>query len=171
MKSALLFCIIAIGALLSGCVSERDRLVLDPVGPHAPQTSSVSSPNGTLVVYSAYDVGANVNARDPYRPVHSDYKIFSLDGNLLRAVQNDSGTILQEPVPVELLAGKYRVVANANGYGQVTIPVFIKAQQTTVLHLEGGDSWSNQAKFNQTDGVRLPDGQVVGWRIAAEHQF
>ena len=78
-------------------------------------------------------------------------------------------TILQDPAPVELPAGKYRVVANANGYGQVTIPVIIEAQQTTVLHLEGGGSWLNEAEFNQTNAVRLPDGQIVGWRTAAEH--
>ena len=121
------------------------------------------------MVYSAYDVDANWNARDPRRPVYSDYKIFSEDGMLLRSVHNDSGTILQNPALAALSAGKYRVVANANGYGHVTIPVFIKAGQTTVLHLEGGDSWPNQAEFNQTNAVRLPDGQIVGWRTDAKH--
>ena len=169
MKSVSIFCVLAIGALLSGCASDRNRLVLDPVGPRSLQTPAVNSKNGTLVVYSAYDAGANFNARDPYRPIHSDYKIFSLDGSLLRAVHNDSGTILQDPAPVELPAGKYRVVANANGYGRVTIPVVIEAHQTTVLHLEGGGSWPNEAEFNQTNAVRLPDGQIVGWRTAIEH--
>jgi hypothetical protein len=169
MKSVSLFCVLAIGTLLSGCASERNRLVLDPVGPGSPQPSSVNSLNGTLVVYSAYDVGANWNARDPRRPVYSDYKIFSWDGNLLRAVHNDSGTMLQDAMPVELPRGKYRVVASANGYGRVTIPVVIEASQTTVLHLEGGGSWSNEAAFNQANAVRLPDGQVVGWRAPEEY--
>lgn len=126
-----------------------------------------SSANGTLVVYSAYDVGANWNARDPRRPVYSDYKIFSRDGNLLRAVHNDSGTMLQNAVPVELPAGKYRVVASANGYGRVTIPVVIEVNQTTILHLEGGGSWPNEAEFNQTNAVCLPDGQIIGWKSAS----
>ena len=169
MKSALLFCILASGALLSGCASDRNGLVLGPVGPPPGQSSTTSgSTNGTLVVYSAYDVSANWNARDPRRPVYSDYKIFSWDGNLLRTVHNDSGTMLQDAVPVELPRGKYRVVAQANGYGRVTIPVVIEACQTTVLHLEGGRPWPNEAEFNQTNAVRLPDGQIVGWRTA-EH--
>jgi hypothetical protein len=166
VKSVSIFYILATGALLSGCSSDRNRLVLDPVGPGPPQTSSVNSKHGTLVVYSAYEVGANFNGRDPDRPVHSDYKIFSLDGSLLRAVHNDSDTILQDPVPVELPAGKYRVVANANGYGRATIPVVIAAHQTTVLHLEGVGSWSQEAEFNPTNAVRLPDGQIVGWRAS-----
>ena len=169
MKTVSILYIAVIGGLLSGCTSDRSRLVLDRVGPRSLQTPAINSQNGTLVVYSAYDAGANFNARDPYRPIHSDYKIFSLDGSLLRAVHNDSGTILQDAVPVELPTGKYRVVANANGYGRVTIPVVIEACQTTVLHLEGGGSWPNEAEFNQTNTVRLPDGQIVGWRIAAEH--
>jgi len=167
MKSALLFNILAIGTLLSGCAGEKDRLVLDPVGPRFPRISAGNLQNGTLVVYSAYDVGASWTARDPRRPVFSDYKIFAPDGNLLRAVHNNSGTILQDAVPVELPAGKYRVVANANGYGRVTIPVVIESRQTTVLHLEGGGSWSNEAQFNQTNAVRLPDGLIVGWRATS----
>jgi hypothetical protein len=167
MKSVPTFCALAISALLSGCASDRNALVLAPVGPRPGQSfTASSSTNGTLVVYSAYDVGANWNARDPRRPVYSDYKIFSRDGNLLRAVHNDSGTILQYPASVELPVGKYRIAANANGYGRITIPVVIKACQTTVLHLEGGGSWPNKAEFNQTNAVRLPDGQIIGGRAA-----
>ena len=168
MKSVLIFCALAIGALLPGCSSDRNALVLAPVGPAPGQPSTTfSSTNGTLVVYSACDVSANWNARDPRRPVYSDYKIFSGDGNLLRAVHNDSGTMLQDAVPVELPPGKYRVVASANGYGRVTIPVVIVACQTTVLHLEGGGAWPDESAFNPTNAVRLPDGQIIGWRTAA----
>jgi hypothetical protein len=168
MKSVSIFCVLTIGTLLSGCASDRSGLVLDPVGPPPGQSSTTSSStNGTLVVYSAYDVDANWNARDPRRPVYSDYKIFSPDGNLLRAVHNNSGTILQDPVPVELPVGKYRVMANANGYGRITIPVVIEAHQTTVLHLEGGGSWPDESVFNQTNAVRLPDGQIIGWKSAS----
>jgi hypothetical protein len=167
MKSVSVFCALAISALLSGCASDRNGLVLDPVGPPPGQSSTMcNSTNGTLVVYSAYDVGANWSARDPRRPVYSDYKIFSVDGNLLQTVHNDSGTMLQDAVPVELLRGKYRIVASANGYGRVTIPVVIEGCQTTVLHLEGGGAWPDELAFNQTNAVRLPDGQIIGWRAA-----
>ena len=53
--------------------------------------------------------------------------------------------------------------------GYVTIPVIIAARENTLLHLEGGGSWPDESAFNQTNAVRLPDGQVVGWRTAAEH--
>ena len=167
MKSASLFFVLAAGALSSGCASDRAGLVLDPVGPGPLQSSLVNSSNGALLVYSAYDVGANWNVRDPRRPVYSDYKIFSPDGTWLRTVHNDSETLLQDPVPVDLPAGRYRVVASVNGYGPVTVPMIIEAQQTTVLHLEGGGSWPNEAGINQTNAVRLPDGLMVGWRAAS----
>ncbi len=165
MKSVSIF--FAIGGLLSGCVGDRSGLVIDPVGPRFPQSSAVNSRTGARVVYYASEGGANWNARDPRRPVYSDYKIFSVEGNFLQAVHNDSGTMLQEAVPVELPPGKYRVVASANGYGHLTIPVVIKAGQTTMLHLEGGGSWPDESAFNQTNAVRLPDGQIIGWRAGA----
>jgi hypothetical protein len=170
MKPVSIFCLLASGAFLSGCASERNGLVLDPVGPPPGQTfTTSSSTDGTLVVYSAYDPVANWTARNPRRPVYSNYKIFFPDGTLLRTVHNDSGTMLQDAVPVELPTGGYRVVASANGYGRVTLPVVIAANQTTVLHLEGGNSWPNEAEFNQTNAVRLPDGEVIGWRAVSAY--
>ncbi len=125
------------------------------------------STNGTLVVYSAYEVNADFNARDPYRPEYSDYNIFSSDGGVIRRVHNNSGTNLQNPLPVSLPKGEYRVVALANGYGLVTVPVIIEPNQNTVIHLEGGDHWPNESAFNQTNAVRLPDGQIVGWKATS----
>jgi hypothetical protein len=137
------------------------------VGPVPAQTAAVNPHDGTLMVYSAYDVNADFNSRDPYRPEYSDYKIYTANGNLLQRVHNDSGTILQDPASVRLPAGKYRVVARANGYGYVTVPVLIEAQQTTLLHLEGDSAWPDKSEFNQTNAVRLPDGRIVGWRAAS----
>lgn len=152
----------AIGVLLTGCAASN-RLVLDPVGPPPSQPAAVGLNLGKLVVYSAYEVNADFNARDPYRPEYSDYKIFYPEGELLQKVHNNSGTILQEPATMELPAESYQVMARANGYGIVTVPVLIEARKITVLHLEGG-FWSNASGFNQTNAVRLPDGQVVGWK-------
>jgi hypothetical protein len=155
-------------ALLSGCATGKNGLVLDTVGPpFQPAASNSTLTNGTLVVYSAFRRNADFNALDPNRPEYSDYKIFDTDGKLLQRVHNNSGTILQDAVPVELSPGKYNVVARANGYGYVTIPVMIVAQQDTILHLEGGGFWPNESAFNQTNAVRLPDGQIVGWKAAA----
>jgi hypothetical protein len=158
------------GVFLSGCATGKNGLALDTVGPSPFQltgdTTSSTLTNGTLVVYSAFRRNADFNALDPYRPEYSDYKILTTDGKLLQKVHNNSGTILQDPVSVELSPGKYDVIARANGYGFVTVPVMIAAQQNTVLHLEGDGFWPNVSVFNQTNAVRLPDGQIIGWRVA-----
>jgi hypothetical protein len=167
MKTFFTLIAIAAGALLSGCATGKNGLALDTVGPPLPQPTATISNNGTLVVYSAYEVNADFNARDPNRPEYSDYKILTTDGKLLQRVHNNSGTILQDAVPVALPPGKYNVVARANGYGYVTVPVMIVAQQNTILHLEGGGSWPDESAFNQTNAVRLPDGLIVGWKAAS----
>jgi len=169
VKFLLTFTIIAAGILLSGCATGQGGMTAGAVGPAPTGRAAANSTNGTLVVYSAFEVNADFNARDPYRPEYSDYKICSADGKFLRRIHNDSGTILQDPASVKLPVGQYCVVARANGYGDVTIPVVIGAGRNTVLHLAGGGSWPGPAAFNQTNAVRLPDGQFIGWRAAGEH--
>jgi len=166
MKTFLILTLITANAVLSGCATDPKGPVLDTVGPPMSQSLPASSTNGTLLVYSAYEVNADFNARDPNRPEYSDYKIFTHDGKLLQKVHNNSGTILQQAVPVELPPGNYNVHAIANGYGFVTIPVIVESRQNTTLHLEGGCFWPNESVFNQTNAVRLPNGQVVGWKAA-----
>jgi hypothetical protein len=159
--------VITAGILLSGCATGKNGTVLDTVGPPLSQPAAANSTNGTLVVYSAYEVNADFNSRDPNRPEYSDYRILTNDGKLLQRVHKDSGTALQDPVAVGLPPGKYRVSARANGYGYVTVPVIIETQPSTILHLEGGGSWPNESAFNQTNAVRLPDGQIIGWKAAS----
>jgi len=81
---------------------------------------------------------------------------------------NNEFTMILEPCSKDhgggIAARTYRIVAAANGYGMVTVPVTIAAGQTTILHLQGGSTWPNQAAFNQTNAVRLPDGGIVGWK-------
>lgn len=153
-----------IGVVLSGCVTGRSGLVLDTVGPAMSTPSTVNSSNGTLVVYSAYDVNASFINRNSKSPVYSDYKILAADGRLLQRVRNNSGTILQDPVLVGLPSGKYQVIALANGYGRVMVPVSVEAGCRTILHLEGGGFWPDESAFNQTNAVCLPDGVIIGWR-------
>jgi hypothetical protein len=124
----------------------------------------LDSTNGDLLVYSAYNVNADFDSRDPHRHAYSDYQILFPDGKLLRAVHNDTGSILQRAQAVTLPAGSYHVLAEANGFGLVTVPVTIEPGRTTVVHLEGGVRWPEQWGANQTNAVHLPDGQIVGWR-------
>lgn len=152
-------------AVWSGCATGNNEFALDPVGPSQGQPSVAKATNGTLLVYSAFKRNADFGSRDPNSPEYSDYKIFTADGKLLKKVHNNSGTILQQAVPVGLSPGKYHVMAHANGYARyVVIPIVILAGETTILHLEGGGFWPDESVFNQTNAVRLPDGLVIGWK-------
>jgi hypothetical protein len=165
------FAVVAIiaGAFLSGCTTDKNEPVLDTVGPSPDQPLAANSTSGTLVVYSAYEVNADFAARDHRSPIYSDYNILAADGKLLKKVHNNSGTILQCPVAVELSPGKYHVVAHANGYaGYLAVPVVIASLQTTILHLEGDGFWPDKAAFNQTNAVRLPDGRIIGWKAVPD---
>jgi len=54
-----------------------------------------------------------------------------------------------------------------NGYGTVTVPVTIKPNRLTTVHLEGGTWWPSRSPIFESEPVRLPDGQIVGWRAGA----
>jgi hypothetical protein len=64
--------------------------------------------------------------------------------------RNDNGTSWEGPAEVQLPPGKYRVVARANGYGTVTVPVTVAAKQTTTVHLEGGTPIEREKTHLQT---------------------
>jgi hypothetical protein len=149
-------------ALLARCISQQHGLVLEPIGPPNVQLARAGS-NGTLVVFSAFDTHAHFNDL-PYLRHYTDYKITSQDGKVVQTVHNDTGTLLEEPKEVQLPAGVYSVVARANGYGVVAVPVVIRANQITTVHLEGGASWPNNAALLGSNPVRLPDGEIAGWR-------
>jgi hypothetical protein len=133
-------------------------------------SSAVTDDKGTLVVFSAFEVTAASPGDYEHRRHYSEYKILSPDGKLLQTVPNDSNTVLREATRVKLPAGTYRVVAHANGYGIVTVPVVIEKNQVTTVHLEGGGSWENEIASNQANVVCLPDGRIVGWRAPAESE-
>ncbi len=164
MKNKFTFCTLAVGILLTGCVTGKSGIVLDPVGPTAPQPAAVHSRTGTLTVYSAFDVNADFNSRDPYRGEYSNYRIYSRDGKLLQRIHNDNGSNFGSPAEVSLAPGQYRVVAHANGYGMVTVPVVVTKNRVTTVHLEGGSPDDIARNDDQSHAVRLPDGVMVGER-------
>jgi hypothetical protein len=167
MKLLLATSVLAGTAFLSGCASHGPGLVLDPVGP-PPFASTGAGSTGVLIVYSAYEQGAEFNS-PYYRRQYTDYKILATDGELLQPVHNDSGTLIEAPKRVQLPVGTYRVVARANGYGEVTVPVVIRANQVTTVHLEGSPSWPNRSQLDASNPVRLPHGEIAGWRASADN--
>lgn len=159
--------ILAAAACLSGCASHRPGLVLDPVGP-PPLTAAGAGSSGTLWVFSAFEQGTDFNSLS-YRRHYTDYKILSVGSKLLQTVQNDNGTLMEAPRRVQLPVGRYAVVARANGYGEVTVPVVIRPNQVTTVHLEGSPSWPNSQDLARSNPVRLPDGEIAGWRASADN--
>jgi hypothetical protein len=148
--------------LVAGCASQNPgRMMLDPVGP-APGGSEVGR-SGMLVVYSTYNQRTNVD-RFFGQLTYSDYSIYTKNGTLLQQVRNDAGEAAG-PVMVKLPAAAYQVVAFATGYGVLTVPVVIKANRVTVVHLDEG-TWPDRGAMIQAGAVRLPDGRIVGWRAA-----
>ena len=166
MKLSIFSGVLGAIALLSGCASPGPGLVLDPVGP-PPFPSAAAGSTGTLKVFSAFQQGADFNSQ-LYRRHYTDYEILSADGKRLQWVRNDSGTSVEAPRRVELPAGTYRVVAHANGYGEVTVPVVVRPNQVTTVHLEGSPSWPNRSQLAPSDSVRLPDGEIAGWRANSD---
>jgi hypothetical protein len=164
MKYKPLFAVGGLAILLAGCATSPNGMVLQSVGPAPTSIANPAAPDGSLLVFSAYEVNADFSSRDPHRPEYSDYKILTADGQLQQVVHNNSGTILQRPKQVALPAGNYRVVAEANGYGFVTIPVLVAPGETTIVHLQGGVAWPDNPAFGQSNAVRLPDGEIVGWK-------
>ena len=149
-------------ALVGECVSQQRGMVLDPIGPPGLQSPGAGS-NGTLVVFSAFEAHADFNDL-PYLRHYTDYKVTCQNGKLMQTVHNDSCTLSERPRRVQLPVGAYCVVAQAKGYGVVTVPVIIRAGQVTTVHLEGSPSWQNRSQLGQSNPVRLPDGEIAGWR-------
>jgi hypothetical protein len=168
MKNIFMMCAVAASIVLSGCATNQPGPALATVGPVPLASPVTGSGNGTLLVFSAFKRNADFNTSDPNREEHSDYKILNADGTLLRRVHNVTKTVFEDAVPVSLPPGKYQVVARANAYGYLTIPVRIEPQQTTVLHLEGGGFWSDESLFNATNSVRLPDSEIIGWKSTSD---
>jgi hypothetical protein len=158
---------IASAVFLAGCASSSPSMVLAPVGP-PPQQSGEFIRQGILVVFSAFDTGPLSPQLPDDTRQHSGYELRSEKGELLQVVPNHAGPQGEDPAGVSLPAGKYRIVARANGYGLVTVPVLVAVNQVTTVHLEGGASWQDRKAFTPANCVRLPDGEIVGWKAVEE---
>src|SRR5262249_49353652 len=163
MKPYHAFALLSGIVFLAGCASFQNGLVLDAVVP-TPNENRIACQHGVLVVYSAFDQHAHFSG-SPYRRYYTDYKIFTEDGKLLETIHNDVGGVTQDPKQIELESGRYRIVARANGYGWVTVPVVIDAHRFTTVHLEGGTRWP-MGDAPASSSVRFPDGRIAGWRAS-----
>jgi hypothetical protein len=157
MELALDFCAASLLVwLLAGCSTTKPFEVAEVVGPR-PLSSYANKPNeGALVVYSGLD---GFNVLDPEHDYHTPYTIASETGNSLQTISNRTGSFGEDPVTVALPAGAYKIKAKAQNFGGVIVPVMIRPGQTTVVHLDGSVDPAGGEGL-----VRLPNGQVAGWK-------
>ena len=153
----------AIALLAVGCTTSQNTTTLAEVGPSPTTAREPAADTGTLVVFSAYEVGPPPPGERSFNKRHTDYTLVDANGVELRSISNQEGAHRQDPAQVKLSPGKYRVITRANGFGRVTVPVLIVASQTTAIHLEGGES-DGKPDIAANRAVTLPDGTVVGWQ-------
>ncbi|HXP63112.1 MAG TPA: hypothetical protein VN829_21605 [Dongiaceae bacterium] len=177
MKHVYLFA--AAGALLvvAGCASNPNVASIPPVGP-APGASAAGLKDGSLQVYSARDqTGLDPNLAERLwdenfgeieyldEQPHTDYALYSANGEFLREVRNASASNPAQPELVSLPPGLYQIQAKSEERGgeiiPLTVPVVIKPGERTAVHLEG--DWKPLRPHSGSEVVRLPDGRLVGW--------
>jgi hypothetical protein len=157
-----LFLVIALAAF-AGCATPRPAVVVkDPVGPDLAPPRKLIAPagKGQLVVYTALEV---VNPVSSDFPTHKAYAIYRADGIFFQRVDNRSGSFYQSPATVMLPQGEYTVKAPVANYGEVTVPIVIKENETTTLDFNG-NHFRQKSPTGAGQWVRLPSGEVIGMR-------
>jgi hypothetical protein len=165
---------------LVGCASAPRVVVDEPLGP-APSVVAQGTSEGSMVIYSAR-VPANVDLNMEewrwnndfgknaflYQPAHSDYTIYTPNGDVFKRVRNARAPNDDTPTVVTLPAGSYQVEAegvncDANRV-KVLMAAVIKPGQTTQAHLDG--DWKLMGDYKGSEFVKLPCGRVIGWRAS-----
>jgi len=140
----------------TGCSTTHHLAVTQPVGPDKLKVART----GTLEVYTATEEYADGD--NSYSYPHTDYLVYNGRGQKVECVHNHLGIMDETPALTELPPGSYMVVAEAEGYGRVRVPVVIEPNRKTVVHLERG--WKAPENTQASDLVHMLDGQAIGWR-------
>ena len=146
--------------IMASCAASKDLVVIGPVGPE-PVKVDTSAPAGYLKVYTA--TGYHDDGIVHYSP-HTSYIVYAEDGKtVVKKVTNAISIHDEDPSLVQLPAGKYVVLAEAENPGMVRIAVIIEPGQLTKVDLQSDRK--QRAPFgNAADWARLPSGQIVGCR-------
>jgi len=144
--------------LVVSCGVEPKTVTLQPVEP-GPIGQRAAVATGYLKVYTA--VKSYPYDRQYYY-AHTAYGIYDLDGHRVRSVDNEASFHTPVPEVVPLPAGRYNVVAWADGYELVKVPVMIELGRLTVVNLENHGR-AGLPEDGHGDLVRTSDGRVVGW--------
>lgn len=158
--------LISLGTVLLfiSCASAPSTFVAETVGP-ARVVSNQQQESGFLTVYSATVWMTDGDSPTSLR--HTDYEIDMPDGRFFDSVSNSS----EEPTRATLPTGAYTVVAQSDTSGTVSVPILIESGQTTVLHLEREGDWQEASAVRNSDLVRLPNGQPIGFRARSSNSL
>ena len=163
---------------LVGCASAPRVVVDEPLGP-VPAGVAQGTGDGSLVIYSARtladvdvctaewrwnnDFGKNAFL---YESAHTDYTIYTPNGEVFKHVHNARGPNDDTPTVVTLPAGSYKVEAEGvncdDNRVKVLMAVVVKAGQTSLAHLDG--DWNPTGQYKEAEFAKLPCGRVIGWR-------
>lgn len=154
--------VLAVFVSLAGCASGPPLAVAAPGAVDAGSAPSGAG-LGDLVVYSA--TFAPTLEEGEY-PAHTDYTIATPSDKIIEHISNRTGSFDRRPATVRLVSGEYHVRAQYDRGGFVTIPVVIEAGKTTTVGLDG--SATPQQLSHAAEAVRLPGGNVIGWKMTSE---
>jgi hypothetical protein len=179
MKITQLLAVTGVVLCVAGCASTPKSALVQPVGP-TPAAGPSGPTYGWLQVYSArepaesdpnraewlLDESTYVNDDSWHEPAHTDYTVYSQNDRLVERVRNNKQPEDAHPALVALPPGIYKIQAQAEEGAEentdLIIPVLIEHGKTTVVHLEG--NWKPAGSYSNSDVVRLPNGQIAGWR-------
>lgn len=153
-SAALALILVGIASTVCGCVTHHE--ILEAVGPAPPPPPP--APQGFLRVHTPTD---EYNDSEVYYYRHRDFALLSADGTLLRYVRNADDDWDETPALTLLPVGSYKIRSRTRRSGIVTIPVVVELGRTTDIYLDG----SFEERSSREGGyVRLPNGEIIGWR-------
>jgi hypothetical protein len=123
------------GGLTNSEARDRSLLSIGPVRPGGLDYRRELA-QGFLKVYSATE---KFNDGDAWYFPHSSYAIYTVDGKLVKNVENHISRNDEVPEIVALPVGYYVIDGRSEKNGFVRVRVLVKAGQQTILDMDLGD--------------------------------
>lgn len=158
MKRIPLYALVLLIPLMTFGASNRSGI---PDRRMAQDAQEDSRPTGFLQIFTATETLPDGDSTYAYP--HTGYTIYDQDGKTFKYIRNHIGRMDSVPTVVPVPAGQYRIKAEAEDYGDVTFPIEVKPGNVDVVHLEK-DLEHPQARYDESQLIRSPDGKIVGWR-------
>lgn len=154
-SAAALAFLVAAASIFSGCMTRFE--LSEAIGPAPP--APPPPPQGFLRVYTPTE---EYNDSEVFYYPHRNFTLLSVDGALLRYVRNADHDWDETPALTPLPVGSYKIRSLTRRSGIVTVPVSIELGRTTEVYL---DRSFEERPSPDGEYVRLPNGEIVGWRV------